>query len=766
MRLLRRAATLAALLAPAGLTDPAICAPAHIRVILSRKTPPTAALEVVVVARPVGESAEQARQIAVRLPPGEATLDLPSGHWRLHASSPGFWSAEQIRYVGADAATRKQLLLKLFPSGVVDGTIGLAPGGSEQDALGLSASFRTVSTPPPEEGDLRGSVPCTVRGRRFSCEVPAGTVDLRLSARGFMPRYLWGVPLPPSGLRLGELQLPRGASISGFVKTPDGKPASPQCNVRVTTLDGHPLGPMGMKSHHKNAGQDAFVSRVNLGGFFQLGPLPPNAYRVVAADRGLSGTVGVVVHEDSETRLKDYLSLGEPAVLDVAVAPPTLPSGNTWSLGLWSMLTTPASRFLTKGFSLDGHLRVERLSPGDYLVMVEGEGQQWLAQVVRLEPDSGPLQIELPLLKTRGRVTLGRSPIAAHLTFGSQNGGAKIEFASADDGEFQGFLTGPGKWAVEVQAPDPPVTRSLGSVDVTESEVTGEAFVEISLSNASLKGQVVGEDGAPVPGALVSILPKANEPEPVSQTSTDAAGHFELTGFPPGTVLVSAETEDLQTEETRIDIPEGSEKPVEVLLVARRPVKLSGRVISADGAPIPGALFKAVSTDAPLPVNGVAFSRADGEGAFTVRLPAGTRQAELTVGSLGHTLQMMRAPVVGGRAITIALEPAGGDLVLEFVGPWRPEAGSLHAVLFHNGARELVNFLTAFWAVPNGRTPEPTRIALPQMPPGEYTACLMTIDEFKANLLPAPRRCKEGALAPGQELELRLETEEHASGSK
>jgi hypothetical protein len=490
--------------------------------------------------------------------------------------------------------------------------------------------------------------------------------------------------------------------------------------------------------------------------------VPPGEYRLRVEDRGLATQpVDVTIVADRETRLDAPLVLDQPVRLDVTVVPPTPPEGLAWSVALARAGGSPLRMLASETASSDGRVQLP-LSAGDYYLTVGADGQQWFGANVRVDPDAGPLQIELPVVRVRGTIRLGNKPLAANVRLRHLKGAAEFLFASDDLGSFYGHLAGPGKWEAELEYGEPTVTRAIQALEVLPSPVTNEATLDIALPDTLLRGDVRTEDGTPLAGAVIRLEPLHNHAgEPVSDTTTDAEGDFEVRGLAAGPLLLSAEARQQRSDEVRVEVEEGDAGARDVHLITRATARLRGRVVGADGLPLPGAWVAASAMQQPLPIAGVGRRKADVEGAFEIDLAPGTRQASVFAGTPGYALRLFRADVPAVPGWVVGLSRVSGRLVLEFDEPWQP--GEPHLLVDHNGARESLTFLVAFWSAPNGVEWDPRRVVLPVLEPGPYSVCRATLAEYRAG---APGGgCVGGVVPPGGELVLNVRLRRTEAGS-
>ncbi len=166
---------------------------------------------------------------------------------------------------------------------------------------------------------------------------------------------------------------------------------------------------------------------------------------------------------------------------------------------------------------------------------------------------------------------------------------------------------------------------------------------------ASLSGDVVDDQGAPVAGATLVVMPRGAEP-----VASDGRGHFEIRALRPDrTYRVEARHPGYD----QVDRAEGSPggPPVKVVL-KRRPL-FRGRVVGDDGAPV--KRFRLDEHDVSSP-----------DGRFEVALPVAGDRIIVSVDAPGYEPLMVDRPVA----------PDLGDLVMQraptLTGLVRDEGGS------------------------------------------------------------------------------------------
>ena len=349
-----------------------------------------------------------------------ATLKLPPGRWVLEAEAPGYWSEGYQLELAGNAAL---VSLDLWPAGTIEGGFTLEDGAAAPQEL--VASFRPVpeisaaQAPPPSQ------VVCPVEKEKqtWRCLVPAGTLDVRMQAPGFIPRYLWGARIEAAEtLRPGRLDLRRGSAVLGWIVTADGTPLGTGAEVSLRPRGGQGVRGQGRQQRLEELG---FKAAVNPRGFFQVDGIPPGAYVLEARQKRFATattTVKVVPGEVTEIA-NPPLVLELPKVVEVYVDPATDPSGQPWTAKLQkldrdSSTLTPAAEGTV---GLDGSWRYPGMPPGRYLLRIGLQsGETWWLDQIELTESPAPVQVRLDFVAVKGSVHLGKRPLPAKLWFGGR----------------------------------------------------------------------------------------------------------------------------------------------------------------------------------------------------------------------------------------------------------------------------------------------------------------------------------------------------------
>jgi len=699
----------------------------------------------------VGEAAQAEEPVTETMKAGQErlVLALPVGTtWRVSGEASGWWAAPATITVREGVMPLRIVFRR---TGRLVGQIRLAPGVAE--AVGLEARF----APSPSTTEVEGTVTCAVGNGRFSCSLPAGTMDVRLRLPGCVSHYLWAVEVKAgSEVNVGGLTFEPGASLVGWVEAGRGHRLSPSTRVE-TVPHGDPEVAGGSPSGRWSALRSTVP--VSERGFFHFQGVAPGTYRLVATqpDGPPSRPVVVTAVTASEVTLERPLLLDRWASLELQVSPPLSPEGEPWRLELRDVdvgrgvFEIVARTIADEG----GRARLERLTPGEFTLKISGRsGEAVHSAPLVVEPGDGFAEVRLNLFEVTGAVRLGKKPLAATVWFGGQQGSVRVKAVADEGGQFKAILPRGGEWIVEVIGEGVGVRRRFQAVDVGSSAGKRRSL-ELVIPATLLRGEVVQEGGARATGALVTVTGQGGFEHTVQLRAE--GGEFEVWGLDPGAVMVRAQEREADSDwVSGVLRDDGS--PMEVRLVLRRKTTLAGRVVTV-GRPVPGAALAAWSASAPAAVPD-AMARTGPEGTFELRVPASARQVMVTVEAAGFARRMLRLPAApAGDLVEIPLAPGGGTLVVEFARPPELKDPIFSGVLVvHNGVVEDYYGLES-WARRHGAAVDGTaRVAVPALEDGTYTLCRGGVGEFAALAAGAvlPDRCRSVFLPPGGEVVVSL----------
>lgn len=655
--------------------------------------------------------------------PGSVELPLPgSGPWTVRALAPGTWSTP----LAIDSPPAAALTLDLWPETRLLARLQVGQGDTRPTAVSLR--LQNAGTGAPRElGEATVLCPLDSEGR-LDCRLPrlAG-LDLRLRAPGFASRFFWDVDLSGGDSHdLGLVPLRAGASVVGRVAVPGGY-ALGEVVARLEPVAGAPGAPDG-----RVARQAEVTARPDERGFFALEGLPAGSYRLRVVHPDLApyelSPVGVIAGGQSE--VAERIELVEPVAFRLLLDPLFDPYGRDWRVQLYHRSGGETGSRVENGDLEAAAGYVEAgVAPGSYEVRVlDSQAVRVATEEVVLAAGDGPHPLEIRPILVEGLVTLGDEPLLAGVTF---RGPATYEMHSDVEGRFSGYLPQAGDWDVAVEAIEPPVRRRSRSIPVVPEEGGGPATVHLRLPDTAVRGAVVDDRGSPVADAVVTVTDPLHSTREVS-ASTDREGRFEIWGLDEGVVQAQAEHRPAQgegasSEPARVELRDGV-PPSDLRLVLRPHARLFGRVVAADGNPVPNAWLEAH----PFSASGVLDAlfaqprQTDVGGRFELSLPQGIAVVHLVALAPGHPLTQRALGL--GDAGDVVLGATGGSLVVALprrVGdiPWNDPSQPRPGLV--RGPSKLPLALLSRWAAANGTQwqPDDQQVVVPMLEPGGYRVC-------------------------------------------
>lgn len=425
-------------------------------------------------------------------------------------------------------------------------------------------------------------VPCAAaKGGVWECPTPIGTLNLRLSAPGYAPRYLFGLAVrPEERLDLGTIELMKGASVSGRVNVSGPSDGMEEVTVTLSPTYRTPSRP-DIATRHASANNE---------GFFQFSSVPAGSYEAVATKRGWSSSTptSIRVVDGEETVVKGHLVVEPLAKLNLTVQPPVYDSGHDWNIriereGSRRGQLIPVS---DETVPVTGLYERDSLERGRYRVTIRDPFGSVVARE-RLEVSAGysSYNITISTFPIKGRVTLGDEPLDARIRF-SWKDGSTLLFDSNAEGLFHGVLTHEGKWRVEILPKGRRRLRIQSRTESIEAANEGAARVDIVLPGGLLEGMVVDVLGKPSQAQV--LLTRDGQVEAIDATSAD--GHFNLVGVDKGAAVVTAIGEDATSGPVAVFVEESQNELVRLVLHGTR--HIDGRIVTAGGLPVAGVLLR------------------------------------------------------------------------------------------------------------------------------------------------------------------------------
>jgi len=683
--------------------------------------------------------------------PGRASFGLPGdGIFRIELDSQRYWSGVEIVAVKGETSVD----IPIFPTVMVKGKL-LMPRGSTPPK---SITARCQS-PPGASGKIRtSSQVCSASDATWSCRLPAETLDLRLHAKGFISAYHWALHLAPGAdVRLSPWTLRPGASLVGRVETADGRPLDEGCRINLAP---YPAG--GNRAGVRSRLQELSM-RPGERGFFQFSDLRVGHYVLSAEQKGYARTemFPITVQPDSEIELLSPLVLARPLELSVEIDPPLSPSGHAWLARLLRPRARPGSVDAIGEIAVteEGTGRRAGLAPGGYILEVEepASGSRFAWHEFDLEPGSQLLHLDLPVVRVRGDVRLGDKPLKATLHFGGRSGRESVEMSSALAGTFEGCLPRAGSWTVDVDSEEPAVRRTLRNVSVEDVGPTEVARVDLRLPDTKLTGEVVDEAGAEASNAVVGYRNDSSSESDYVQA--DKHGHFAVEGLSPGTLTLMAEWRDETSAPANTLL--GESHPAEARLVVRAMRTVRGLIRGFEG-PLPGVSMFPLPRDTANRVIAIGASRTvtDIQGHFQIQVPRDTAILDLTLMAPGVAMQAIRVAPIPTDPLQLSLEVS--DSTLRLALPKDAVAfdpGAPQPVLF-SGPIAIDRLLLDDWQRQNAETSRAGELVVSHLPPGDYSACLLSPPDVAAVLLGAATvsgsSCRQVLLSPHEDSTITL----------
>lgn len=693
-----------------------------------------------------------------------AVVDVDAGAvYEVRAAVAGWWgepSAVLVTNAGSHVVAR------LWPAVTVKGALSTDRDAAPQ---GITLAFQPVEGPEKSEQQPSGTAPCFVQGQEFACELPAGRHHLALRSQGFLPHYRWDVKVAPAETRdLGRIAFRPGSALTGRITASAGQFEASQAQVTLEPVAGDQLTPGG------SGGGELAIRRTrpNIWGHFSFEGLPPGAYGIMVThpEFAPASLSPITVEAGREATLVQPIELRPAAIFVLRVLPAHDPYRERWRIallhrhpirGAWEAV------FRDVVLGEDGSLVRSGLAEGSYQVLVsDSRGNRSAKTRFELTTDSPPLEVELEAVAVEGEVRLGeKEPLSAELFFGGRRGGERIAVHSSTEGSFATVLPRAGKWVIDVESVDPPVTARLQDV-VVERPPAGEAStVRVLVPDTRLEGKVVSDRHQPVAGAMVTALARASQS--VVQLTSGADGRFAFRGLSPGPVDVeaSAETEEgeLISGPLRLSLDPGR-TATPVTLVVRQSHRVHGRVLGPSGEGVAYASVLALPdwTQGYIPL-ALPDSVTELDGRFTLATGRDAPVHLLLVQPPGFAAKVVRV----ARGPRNQLEPIhvselGGTLTIEAQEFFEVGAGAstLLFLWWDGNPIDRLDILAPWATAHGGWAVSEKRLTIPRLAPGIVRVCQLSEAEGFAALGGAPppptAPCAHGTLQPYAELVLSL----------
>jgi hypothetical protein len=525
---------------------------------------------------PAGEHCEVAAH-TVPVPSSPAavlSVDRPS---RLVIVSDGCWAAP---VTVTDAAAATQAEVPVWPGAHLRGSLTNPSHADLPKRLTARVQGAPRFTPAISPAD----VTCGVEGGRWDCLVPSAALDVRVSADGYAPVYLWDMHFDPGEQRdIGSVELRRGASVVGWVAPASG------VALRKVTVELVPRGFGSPDESKMREGARGTKTIPNHRGFFEFQQVPAGTYDVVARLAGHSPgrKTGLRVDDPGEYAI-ERLVLSPLTRIEVAVDPPAGPENRPWTIVLERQ--EPLSPFVASlaraSAGPDGRWVRENLEAGPYIVSVlDPLGSTLQRKTVNVTPEGTSLDIRLDQVLIRGTVSAGAERMPGFVSF-EGTGGSSIRIRTDDQGSFSGMLPREGKWNVKIKSLDSRFYVNRRDIEVRRREGERIAVVDINLPGGRIKGIVLDERGEPSTADVIVY----RDGHPMADIAAAEDGTFEMTGIESGEASLRAVSHGAASEVVAYQVTQVAPPVAQLVLRKLRSVK--GWLTTSDGLPVPGALVR------------------------------------------------------------------------------------------------------------------------------------------------------------------------------
>ena len=597
---------------------------------------------------------------------------------------------------------------------------------------------------------------CPIVDRQINCQVPAGRLDLRLTAEGYAPLYLWDIEATPGQtFDAGEHVLQRGGSVIGRLKALDHRsgsgeslwgPDRPKIQLELSSA-----GAVGSPAARAQLARRALAASAGSDGFFVLTAVPAGEYRL-RAEHPSAGTAvrfPVVVREGLETRLPQAVELQPPASLQVSVFPATDPRGRPWEATILAMEAggSSARNQLHERLRAEGSWASEPLEAGSYKVILQAaDGSRWAERDVTLSGRPSQVEFFLDAVEVEGTLSLAGLPVEGTLWFGGRRGMTHVRIKTDENGRFRGVLPRPGRWRYDVATDEPSIEKTLG-IEIEAPPPGESARLEIDLGAGRVEGEVLDENGEPASRALVWFSELTAAAAGPRRAFTDENGEFVFEGVQEGDHFIRAyhlsDERQMGSPEVPVEVRTDEATP-RVTVRLQAPRRIEGTVVAGTG-PVAGAslLVSVGGSGGRI----VPQTRTDAAGFFRLDVPPDLHPVPVTVAPPGAALTCVPLQPGPDGPISLPVPIGGGTLRITVRSPEGEPVTPTRFTLTRDGAPCSRGALLP-WLKTYGEKGE--SLTFRRMAPGLYEACLPSHGEEE--------NCQESWLAEGGEVSLDLPT--------
>jgi large repetitive protein len=578
----------------------------------------------------------------------------------------------------------------------------------------LRTAFLIMRTP------VRQEVFDGTQGGAFSIShIAPGSYTLQVSAEGHSDVQK-DIEIKAGELDVGELQLPRAATIAGTVQDEDGKPvAFALVRRRQGAMADNPM--MAMFSG------GSLQARSDAQGHFHLAPMPPGRLQLLASAEGFASGRSERLQLTAGQELGDVvITLGHGGSIQGKLVVGAGQQQDEFLL-MAQEQGTQASHMAT--IEADGTFTLHNLDPGQYTVQAmpqdlmrglgqgqtdwkPGQGMKFGGMFQKLtehvvsqrctvragETSEVTLDASEVAIGMRWtlRVQVGGKPLSNGMVEATTLADGRVRIGILQDGAavFGGMHAGAQRIQVRSGMTMAPIGQPQ-SIELPEGTDTFRS--SLSLPGGELHGRVVdATTGEPLRSALVRLLHdgKSENDDALGMALTDGDGAFRFPGLADGDYsLIAAEGMFTQkgTASRRDGIHVTADQAGETIELRAQPAAAASVLVTTSGGnPIAGATVLCVDAAGhPLGALGLATSGPDGRAWFG-GMPRGTARvvgrapgfapAASDLQEIGpdHAVEFQLPLTSGTRTVLQAFERGGQPLLGATLtarcdgGPWLP----------------------------------------------------------------------------------------------
>lgn len=508
--------------------------------------------------------------------------------------------------------------------------------------------------------------------------VPPGMVTIEARADGYAPTRKSGIDVRADAVaEAGTLTLSPGRTVRGRVLAAKDDLPVAGATVSLSRAQGFA---MRMASEDQEA-----AAITGIDGAFTIAGLESRTYTVAATQPDYSTNNGrVEVPADAD--VDDFvIRLSKGGILTGTVRDAQKQPVAGASILIAKIPMGGAPQTVSTG--PDGRYTVEKMAPGDYVVMRQNPGgpvmiMAGIKQATVREGETTVFDLdEASKITLTGRVLKGGQPVPnAMLFFSKGSGGATgmdMRTATSDpSGRYQVGLDDAGPYSVAVQGSGAFFARGMSAIKLDVPDQPAPVL-DITLRAAGIVGRVTDPEGKPVSGAMISARPTAESTTGGGgrmNASTSGDGTYSIDNLPTGTYEVTVQASGYKSPApSTVSIASESDQPVaDFQLETGRSFR--GQVVDPQGNGISGASVVAAPTGSTdggrgMPtqtdINGTFVMTAPGDGVIDITAVApGFAAARLTGVPVPSDDQPIRLQAPrGGRVRVTALGSNGAPVV-------------------------------------------------------------------------------------------------------